>query len=149
MSSKSSRSWPLQRSSSSDYGQELNALHALRERMNRLFEDELPQAQRQGGGAFAPATDVYLTEDRVVITIELPGVDPTSVAVRGDGLRLSISGERPQPAEGHCHQAERSFGPFLRTLALPPGSDLAQRQLTFQDGLLTIELPRQAQLRQP
>lgn len=142
MSPKSTRSWPLGRSPSADYGQEVNALHALRERMNRLFEEELPQGQRDRGGAFAPATDVYLTEDRVVITVELPGIDPASVAIRGDGLRLSISGERAQPTEGHCHQSERSYGPFLRTLALPPGVDLAERRVHFEDGLLTVELPR-------
>lgn len=142
MSSKSNRSWPVGRPPSADYGQEVNALHALRERMNRLFEDELPQGQRERGGAFAPATDVYLTDDRVVITIELPGINPDSVAIRGEGLRLSISGERAHPSEGHCHQSERSYGPFLRTLALPPGVELAERRVRFEDGLLTVELPR-------
>lgn len=126
-----------------DVGHELQA---LRERMSRLFEEELPP--RQAGGAFAPATDVYLTEDRVVVTVELPGVPQESVAVRCEGRVLTVSGERPAlsllPGEGHCHQTERSYGAFLRTLALPPGveSDGPNRTVKFEDGLLTVELPR-------
>ena len=121
-------------------------LHALRERMSRLFEEELP---RQGGertGAFSPATDVYLTEDAVVVTVELPGVDPAEVAIRCEGLVLTISGERPPSSDGHCHQIERKSGPFLRSLLLPPGVRGDQRRVKFEDGLLTVELPRDTEL---
>lgn len=122
-------------------------LHALRERMSRLFEEELSaQTQGQGrpdrGGAFAPATDVYLTDDRVVVTVELPGVDPEAVAIKCEGSVLTISGERIASSDGHCHQMERRCGPFLRSLALPPGALTAQRSVKFEDGLLTVELPR-------
>lgn len=136
MGPKSSKSW--------DVGHELQA---LRERMNRLFEAELPSAspwerEREPESGFAPATDVYLTEDRVVVSVELPGVDPSSVAVRCEGLKLTISGERSAPNDGYCHQAERRQGPFLRTLSLPPGVSIRERRVQFEDGLLTVELPR-------
>lgn len=118
-------------------------LHALRERMSRLFEEEFPRS-RGDGSAFSPATDVYLTEDRVVVTVELPGMDPAAVAIKFEGSTLTISGERSLLGEGQCHQTERSSGPFLRALPLPPGVRGAERTLKFEDGLLTIELPRTA-----
>ena len=65
-------------------------LHALRERMSRLFEEELPRQGGERAGAFSPATDVYLTDDAVVVTVELPGVDPAEVAIRCEGKVLTI-----------------------------------------------------------
>jgi HSP20 family protein len=124
-------------------------LHALRERMSRLFEEELPGQGPAGtarAGAFSPATDVYLTEDAVVVTVELPGVDPAEVAIRCEGLVLTISGERPPSSDGHCHQIERKSGPFLRSLLLPPGVRGERRRVKFEDGLLTVELPREPEL---
>src|SRR5258708_7490667 len=120
-----------------DVGHEL---HALRERMNRFFEEEAPRSS--SSGAFSPPTDVYLTDEAVVVTIELPGVDPQDVAVRCEGQTLTISGERSAHSEGLCHQIERSFGPFLRTLPLPPGVLAGERRVKFEDGLLTVEVPR-------
>src|SRR5687767_13207253 len=96
-------------------------LQALRERMSRLFEEELPRQGGERAGAFSPATDVYLTEAAVVVTVELPGVEPAEVAIRCEGQVLTISGERPASSDGHCHQIERKSGPFLRSLLLPPG----------------------------
>ncbi len=117
-------------------------LHALRERMSRLFEEELPRARGEQGVAFAPPSDVYLTEDRVVVTVELPGVEPEQVAIKCEGQVLTISGERVYQGDGYCHQMERQYGPFLRSLPLPPGVRPAERNVRFEDGLLTIELPR-------
>jgi HSP20 family protein len=117
-------------------------LQALRERMSRLFAEDPPRGGGPPGGAFAPATDVYLTDESVVITVELPGLTAEDVAIRCEGLALTISGERPFGRDGHCHQMERSYGPFLRTLPLPPGVKPGERRVRFEDGLLTVELPR-------
>lgn len=123
-------------------------LQALRERMSRLFEEDMPRGG-QRSGAFAPAADVYLTDDRVVVTVELPGLDPAGISIRCEGQVLTISGERPFPVGGQCHQMERSYGPFLRQLPLPPGVRAAERRVRFEDGLLTVELPRRAERTDP
>ncbi|MCS6915178.1 MAG: Hsp20/alpha crystallin family protein [Myxococcales bacterium] len=126
-----------------DVGHELQA---LRERMSRLFEEELPRQGRGSTGAFSPATDVYLTEQAVVVTMELPGVDPARVAIHCEEQVLTVSGERPPSGDGACLQIERKSGPFLRSLLLPPGVRTAERRVRFEDGLLTVELPRDPEL---
>jgi HSP20 family protein len=58
---------------------------------------------------------------------------------------LTIKGRREPEAkepEAGFHRRERTFGPFLRTIALPFNVDPEQVKATAQNGILTVELPR-------
>ena len=122
------------------------ALSMLRERMNRLFDERQTRGASAVEGAFAPATDVYATDDTVFVAVELPGVAATDVSVDVEGRELAVRGRRHfGGGEGaNYHRLERSYGEFRCAIALPDDADAARRRVRFDRGVLTVEIPRNA-----
>jgi HSP20 family protein len=112
-------------------------LAALRERMNRLFDESLA-----AGEAWTPRADVYRAHGQIVITVELPGVTEESLSVEAEGGMLRVRGQRTAaPGERGALQLERSYGPFLREFPLPEGARTQDRRVHCADGILRIEIP--------
>ena len=122
------------------------ALALLRERMNRLFDERQARGASTVEGAFAPATDVYSTDDTVFVAVELPGVGADDVAVEVQGRELAVRGRRHfGGGEGAAyHRLERSYGEFRCAIALPDDADAGARRVRFESGVLTVEIPRSA-----
>ncbi len=119
------------------------ALSLLRERMNRLFDERQARGATAVEGPFSPATDVYSTDDAVVVTVELPGVADGDVTVECDGGGLSVRGARHFSGEGAAyHRLERSYGEFRCAIELPDDADAARRRVRLRDGVLVVEIPR-------
>src|SRR5437867_12700952 len=114
-------------------------LAALRERMNRLFDESLAAGDDQAG--WIPPADMYRTGERLVIALELPGVDEYVVIL--DGGTLWVRGCRPAALlRGRAAlQLERSYGPFERAFALPPDARARERVVRMEEGVLRIEIP--------
>jgi HSP20 family protein len=98
---------------------------SLRRDMERLFEDFSrdfgggPPAT--GGMAMAPRVDVSESDTELKIEAELPGIDEKDVEVTLSDGRLTIKGEKKQEKEEKkkdYHLVERSYGSFVRSLAL-------------------------------
>ncbi len=101
-----------------------------------------------GGGhqGFCPRVDTYQTEEpaQIVVTIELPGVDPDQVQiVLEDRRTLVVAGERVRPrSEGRRYQQmEIDYGPFRRRIQLHGDVDAAETSASYDRGLLRIVLP--------
>ncbi len=98
------------------------------------------------GRAFSPPADVYSTDKKVVITVELPGVAENAVAVEARDSTLLVHGQRSFPGQGgdgvDYFRLERTYGEFQCQVALPGGADAARRKVTFEDGVLTVVIPR-------
>jgi HSP20 family protein len=110
--------------------------------MNRLFEGY------DGGATVSrfPALNVWGNSDRVVVMAELPGLDPNDLDVSVVNNQLTIKGERKsdQPAEDAvCHRRERDYGKFVRTVRLPFAVENDQVVAKYENGVLTITMPRQ------
>jgi HSP20 family protein len=119
------------------------ALALLRERMNRLFDERQQRGATAIEGPFSPATDVYATDDAVVVTVELPGVGDDDVAVETGDRQLTVRGTRHFRGEGAAyHRLERSYGEFRCAIALPADADAARRRVRLEAGVLTVEIPR-------
>ena len=110
------------------------------------------QADGNGAGELlaGPRINVAETDDEIRLTAELPGVTEKDVQVTLDGDLLVIAGEKKQEKEeehGNLRIVERSFGRFRRALRLPfvPEPDHVQAQ--FKDGVLTVEVPKEAEQR--
>ncbi len=119
----------------------------LTNEMEELFADlwyHRLAPQRQG---FRPRVDVYRTENPTVLHVvaELPGVDPAQVDLAiNDGV-LVISGRRQRQGDGRRYEhIEIDYGPFERRIALGDRFDADAAEATYQNGLLTIELPLRA-----
>jgi HSP20 family protein len=105
----------------------------MRRQMDELFDRSLAP-QRRGG--FSPAVDVYYT------------ADPPRAVVRGRELILAGQ-RRPQHGEERVYQQlEIEHGPFRRVVALGVDVDNEAASASYEDGILTVELPlRQAAAR--
>jgi HSP20 family protein len=80
----------------------------------------------------------------ILVEVELPGLtsDDIKIDVTEDGL--VISGEKRQESEtreDNYYRSERSFGRFMRRVALPHGADAEKADAKFADGILRITLP--------
>jgi HSP20 family protein len=126
---------------------------SLHREMNRMFDDVLrgmPVGSGQGGsGQFVQAhMNVSETDKDIRITAELPGVSENDVDVNLDDDVLTIRGEKKFEQEHekeNFHFVERSYGTFQRSLRLPFPVDPEQVKATFENGVLTVVLPKTAQ----
>ena len=119
-------------------------------RMTRMPAQWLAQMGPQSGGghasqAWAPAVDITEREDAYLVTAEVPGVVPADLEVTfQDGL-LTIQGER-HPVDDvpgdKAHRAERRYGAFRRSIALPSHVQADKIDATTQDGVLQILVPK-------
>jgi HSP20 family protein len=126
----------------------LGDLLSLRQAMDRLFEESFvnPRTWQFGEGQLVPV-DVYATNDEVVVEAILPGVKPEEVDITMEGNSLSIAGDTSATIpdrEGLLLQEIRR-GRFLRTLALPAGLEPDKATATFEDGVLTLRIPKAEQ----
>jgi HSP20 family protein len=104
------------------------------------------QAALSGESRWVPPVDVFETADKaLVIKAELPEMQRDAIAVTVEHGALTISGERPWPADvpaGDVHRVERPDGRFSRRFALPTAVDAARVEADDKDGVLTVRLPR-------
>jgi HSP20 family protein len=126
----------------------LSEMVTLRSAMDRLFDDSFvsPLTLRAfNGEAAAPAIDVHETADDIVVTAALPGLKADDVDITLTGQSLSIRGEFKASDEverGQYLYRERRFGSFQRQLQLPVRVQSEAATANFQDGLLTLRIPK-------
>jgi HSP20 family protein len=92
-----------------------------------------------------PAMDVYETEDKLVVIVELPGLSAEDVEVQVEDSTLTVSGKREfssEVNEEHYHRIERRYGAFSRAVTLPPQVDARKVDARFEDGVLTVEVAK-------
>jgi HSP20 family protein len=119
----------------------------LRDEIDRLFETPLAEWARTSQllSGWTPAIDIYEDKDNLYVRAELPGMKREQIEVSLHEGTLSISGERKgeNKHEGaEVYRAERFFGRFQRTVTLPAPVSPEKVKAQYQDGLLTITLPK-------
>ena len=119
----------------------------LRREIDRLFEDTFGRGDTSNG--WTPAVDVRESEKELRLEVELPGIDPGEVELTAENGVLTIRGEkRTERKEGdegsRYHVVERSYGSFIRSFQMPQGLDESKIEADFNNGILTIHLPKAA-----
>lgn len=102
-------------------------------------------------GRWTPNTDIYATENGLVIKAELAGMKSDSLEITVEGQRLRINGIRPDCCRApQCSflVMEISYGPFECVLDLPPGYDLGRAKAVYVNGFLRIDVPAAQQPQQ-
>lgn len=92
-----------------------------------------------------PSIDVYEENDSVVVKAELPGMKKEDIEVNLAAENLTIKGEKKEDKEvkeDNYYRRERSYGSFLRTVALPCEVKSDEIKASFKDGVLDIRLPK-------
>lgn len=93
-----------------------------------------------------PLTDVYETDDAVVIVVDIAGITINDVKLTLLQNILTIHGirrERPAGEKRHYHKMEIDFGPFERRIELPAWIDPDRAEIRYFQGFLEIRLPKQ------
>jgi HSP20 family protein len=94
-----------------------------------------------------PPTDVYETDDSIVVLVEIAGLSPQDYAITLNARILTVTGERRSP-EGKLayQQMEIRHGKFRAEVHLPWPLEGAGQTATYENGFLKITLPK-AQVR--
>ena len=124
------------------WGDALPDMRLFDDRFDRLIERAFG---RERNTPWMPAMDVYETEDKLVVTVELPGLSAEDVDVRVEDSTLTISGKREFYSgvnEEHYHRIERRYGSFSRAVTLPPQGDPGKVDARFDAGVLTVEVAK-------
>ena len=102
------------------------------------------------GKSLIPSADIIETEERVIVHLNVPGIDPAKIDILLVGNMLTIKGElphcRPQPGETH-HRRERPTGPFARSIPLPVPVDPEKVSAESKHGVLTVTLGKEERVK--
>ena len=116
----------------------------------QVVEDLLRGAERPGVETWLPPTDIYETDDGVVVRTEVAGLDPREIHVRLCGDVLTVRGRRDET----CSRSKRSYrqmemhhGPFERSLRLSGPFAANRATAAYRQGILEIFLPRDPEAR--
>lgn len=121
--------------------------------IDRLFDDFFrdfslsPFGQSWGG--FNPCIDVTESDQEYKVSAELPGLDDNDIKVTLANDVLTISGEKKKEIEDkgqNYYRMEHSYGSFQRSIPLPPDIETDKIDATFKKGVLTISLPKSAEV---
>lgn len=120
---------------------------AMQSAMDRMFEDAWRGFQPFSTVEGLLALDVHETDNAYTVVANLPGLSAEAFNVTLHDGTLTISGELPQQqvAEGtRVLMQERSFGKFSRSIALPQPVDADAVEANYDNGVLTLNLPKAA-----
>jgi HSP20 family protein len=116
---------------------------SLQNRVNSLFrtlnEGETPVA----ASSFIPAVDIYEDPEKVVLKLEVPGIDQKDLSVNIENNTLTVKGERKFEAdekEQNFQRIERSYGSFIRAFTLPTTVNTEDVAASYNAGVLKLEL---------
>ena len=131
----------------------LRELRTMQEQMNRLLNvswNHDISGEDLKEGIWQPSVDIYETADSIVIKAELPGIDQNDIDVKIEENTLTLKGERKHEGEvkkENYHRIERYFGSFQRSFSLPATIDQENVVATSEKGILTITLPKKAEIK--
>lgn len=120
-----------------------------------LFEEFLRPTGRTNGmhGLLqAPEADVLETENQILVMMDVPGSSPGDIELVLENNVFTVSGERrPQwnseKDRPSFHLNERRYGRFSRSFILPRDVDQDQIQASFENGVLTVTIPKSEKAR--
>jgi HSP20 family protein len=124
---------------------------SLRDAVDRLFEESFVSPERlftAGTGTRPMGLEVYETPDEVVVRALTPGVSSDALDIQYHEGVLTLRA-RSQAPESHddwtWHLREIPYGEMVRSITLPRQIDAEHAQASFQDGVLTLRMPKTEQ----
>ncbi len=118
---------------------------SLQNRMNSLFGDMNDGESPLTTASFVPAVDVYEDEKKVVLKLEVPGIEEKDLDVSVENNTLTVKGERKfekEEKEENFHRIERRYGSFFRSFTLPSTVDTEHVGASYNAGVLKLELSK-------
>jgi HSP20 family protein len=125
----------------------------LREWMDRMMDESWGRQLGAVASIASPAIDMYHTDDDVVVKATLPGVRPEDLNISVTSDVLTIRGEVKEETSSNggnganYHVRERRYGSFSRSLPLPTAVIAENARAEFENGILTLTLPKAEEVR--
>ncbi|MBD2480482.1 Hsp20/alpha crystallin family protein [Planktothrix sp. FACHB-1365] len=124
--------------------QPFQEIDSLQREMNRLFDSLALPTEKMGMSIFPPA-ELHETPDAVILKLEVPGIDSKDLDIQVSADAVAITGERKsqiQTEEKGVTRSEFHYGKFHRVIPLPTRIQNTQVQADYQDGILSLTLPK-------
>jgi HSP20 family protein len=118
-------------------------MSSLRDLLDSAFQ--LASAAPNLTSGWAPPLDVFEDESKVTVQVEMAGMKKEDFDISLQEDTLTISGERKpesEKREGESFRSERFFGSFSRSVTLPSLVKVDEVKAAYEDGVLTITLPK-------
>jgi HSP20 family protein len=153
MNLRSLTPWRSQPEVPATRGGEFDPFVAMRQEMDRVFDQFFGEARplrglTGGWQTISPALDIAETEKDIVVTAELPGLDEKDFELTLAGDLLTLKGEKKVQEEkknGDNHYVERRFGSFSRSVRLPFSVTDEAVDAKYDKGVLTVRIPKPAE----
>ena len=122
----------------------------IQDKMNQLIDDfmaESPTAAGAFGDGMKPLADVRETDEEVIVTVDLPGMDKGDIEINVTEDTLEVKAERKaekEEKEEEFYRKERTFARCERSLKLPAEVKADEAKASLKDGVLEVHLPKVA-----
>jgi len=124
-------------------------ISGLQEQVNRLFESNLRgRTDESALTTWAPAVDIYETENELVMKADLPDVVEKDIDIHVENNMLTVRGERKfeqKVKEENYLRVERAYGAFSRSFSLPNTVNTDAITAEYKNGVLTVVMPKRAE----
>src|ERR1700747_2539383 len=120
---------------------------ALQNRVNNLFREMNDGDSPLTTASFVPAVDIYEDSKKVVLKLEVPGIEEKDLDIRVENNTLTVKGERKfekEEKEENFHRIERRYGSFSRAFTLPASVETESIDAKYENGVLKLELKKKA-----
>ena len=118
---------------------------SLQNRVNALFRDFSEGESPMTTANFVPSVDIYEDEKKVVLKLEVQGIEEKDLDVNVENNVLTVKGERKfekEEKEENFHRIERRYGTFYRAFTLPSTVDTEHIDASYNAGVLKLELKK-------
>jgi len=118
---------------------------ALQNRVNSLFRDMNEGESPLSTASFVPAVDIYEDDKKVMLKLEVPGLEQKDLDVSVENNTLTVKGERKfekEEKEENFHRIERRYGSFFRAFTLPSTVNTEDIHASYNAGVLKLELAK-------
>jgi HSP20 family protein len=119
---------------------------SLQDQFNRLFNESFDRSWDEASlTTWAPAVDIFETEQELVVKADLPDIKPEELDIRVENNILTIRGERQfekKVEEKNYLRVERSYGSFSRSFSLANTVKTEAIKAEYKNGVLTLTVPK-------
>jgi HSP20 family protein len=123
-------------------------LRTLQREVDSLFDrffDQRSDDNDSPSAVWSPSTDLVETDDDFRLHLDVPGMTKDDITINLQNRTLTVSGERGSDRTDEREEfvrVERAFGTFHRTFTLPDTVDADHIEATYDNGVLTINVPK-------
>ena len=119
---------------------------SLQDQFNRLLNENFDPSWNEASlTTWAPAVDIFETEQELVVKADLPDIKPEELDIRVENNILTIRGERKfekKVEEKNYLRMERSYGSFSRSFSLANTVKTEAIKAEYKNGVLTLTVPK-------